>query len=254
MSSFEQVFNAGGPDPGRLTSAAQLTELGTMLARQRPILTISGHVFKLSSQGAAPMRAQAVLSKGISWWLPNHTFARPVPAGDSGLTIGSGNSAVRVIAKAGWSVRFGIVNPGTDGPTGTFYLASQPLSVQVSIKGKYAESWVLVANDASIVTTSTAANIVAAVLANSDAMQALSTVDFAGGTGADVVSAAPSIATEPVAIAASVSAPPTVVPGRFYTSFDGDMLMFANTQSGTYIADYMAAPALPLAENEYPGT
>lgn len=255
MPSLEKVFNAGGPDPSRLTAAMQLSAMGTMLARQRKILTLSSQAFyKMSSGGDPGMRAQAVLSKGSSWWLPGHAFALEVPAGDSGLTIGSGNGAVRVIAKAGWSVRFGLINPGTAGPTGSYYLASQSLSVQVSIKGRFAEIWCLVANDASIATTSTAAEVVAAILANEDAMKALAAVDFDGGTGASAVSAAPSVALEPVDVAATMSAPPTVIPGRFYTSFDGDMLLFANAQTGTYIADYLAAPELPLAENEYPGT
>lgn len=254
MSSLEKVFNSGGPDP-RLATAAQLAGMGTMLARQRKILTLASQAFyKMSSEGNPGMRAQAVLSKGTDWWLPGHAFTLEVPAGDAGLTIGSADAAVRVVAKAGWSVRFGMINPGTAGPTGTYYLASQDLSVQVSIKGRYAEIWALVANDASIATTSTAEEVRDAILANADAMKALATVDFDGGTGADEVAAAPSVALEPVAVAAAMATPPTVIPGRFYTSFDGDMLLFGNAQTGTYIADYVATPDLPLAENEYPGT
>lgn len=254
QTSIQDVFNAGGPDPSRFTSAAQLAGLGTMLAHQQRILTLSAQAFvRMSDSSYPPMRPQAVLSRGADWWFPAHTFTSVVPAGEDGLTVGSGNSAVRVIAKEGWNVRFGIINPGTNGPTGTYYLASQALSVKVSIAGQYAEIWVLAANDASIATTSIASAVRTAILANADAMRALSTVDYDGGDGTGVVAAAPSLATTPVAVAATVSLPPTVIPGRMYVSFDGDMLLFGKAETGTVIADYLAAPAIPLAENPYPG-
>lgn len=253
-NSIKGVFDAGGPDPGRITAAMQLSGMGAMLARQRHILTLSAqHFVDLATLGLPPMRAQAVLSHGPSWWLPAHAFTLEVPAGEDGLTVGAGNSAVRVIAKEGWSVRFGIVNPGTNGPTGTYYLASQALDVKVAIAGKFAEIWVLAANDASIATTSIASAVRAAILASESAMRALSTVDYDGGDGTGIVSAAASLATSPVAVAASMAAPPTVIPGRMYVSFDGSMLLFGNSDTGTVIADYVAGPAVPLAENPYPG-
>lgn len=258
MSSFEQVFNAGGPDPGRLTAAAQLTALGTMLARQQHVLGLDAqHFFKFSDFSAPLARPQLTLKQQLAfrWWLPIPAdFAYEVPAGEDGLTIGTGNAAVRVVAKSGWSVRFGIINPGTDGTTGTYYLASHALEVKVSIVGRYAEIWVLAANDASIATTSLASEVRDALTASTDAMRALSTVDFNGGDGTGVVVAATSRALSPVAIAATVSDSPGVVPGRFYLSFDGDMALLNNNFTGNMVADYMAAPALPLAENEYPGT
>ena len=226
QTSLKDVFTAGGPDPSRLTSGMQFAGMGDMLARQRHLLTLNvAHFIRLSDSGFPPMRAQAVISNGRDWWLPAYTFTLEVPAGDDGLTVGSGNGAVRVIAKEGWSVRFGIVNPGTDGPTGTYYLASQPLSVKVAIAGKFAEIWVLAANDASIATTSIASAVRAEILASEDAMRALSTVDYDGGDGTGIVTAAPSLATSSVVVAATVAAPPTVIPGRVYVSFDGDMLL-----------------------------
>lgn len=255
MPSLKQVYNAGGPDPSRMTAAMQLSAMGMMLEVQQRTLTLSAqHFYRMSSEGLPPMRGQATLSTDQFWWMPSHNFALAVPPGDSGLTWGAGNAAVRVVAKPGWSVRFGIINPGTNGPTGTYFLASQSLDVKVSIKGKFAEIWVLAANDASIATTSTAAAVLAAILASEDAMKALSTVDFAGGTGANVVAAASSKAQESVLLAATVTDPPVVVPGRFYVSFDGDMLLFGKSQTAGFVANYIAAPEQPLAENEYPGT
>lgn len=267
MTTLQQVLDAGGPDPARLATACQIVGMGTMLTPQRRSLTglTSAATFKLTDLvagmpgirvgGTAISTAGGVASaKG-----PMIAIGSPaVLLGSAGYTIGSGDGAVRLIPKAGFIVRwaqFSGAGTATTGPT--YYRASQSLAVFSTGEGTVVEIWVQLATNASGVATSTAAQVKAAILANANAMRALSSVDFNGGTGASAAGDqapkdAPFGLYAAQVTAAGASAPKTIAPGSFFVSHDGNLVAFPDALTGVDL-DYFATPRVPL-EEPYPSS
>lgn len=256
--TIEQILNEGGDDR-RFLSAAQMVGIGSMLAWKTQTLAANLAVFKCSEQNLEPMQPGAIAKCGsVSTFLATGkgTFAETVPTG--GLTFGVGNSAIRIFPKPGIILRYAQFNPGGPGSTAPTYVnASSALKVVASKSGNVVEVWVSLANSATAVVTSTPVLIQAALLADPVAMQGISSIDFAGGTG--LTAAVPSPNTQVASfrpslgalIAASATDPAELSPGTFVLSQDGNLcFLFYPYNEITF--DYRAAPKLPLAM-EYPG-
>lgn len=266
MPSLENVINAGGPDPEKLTAAFQQASIGKGLAVYQRTTGAFGSntpVFKLSTltvpipavrpgavakvtAGASSVSGMAFLAKG--------TMSEAVPA--AGLTVGTVNAAVRVIPKPGYIVRYAQFNPGGPADTGNYFNASSALGVFVTVSGNVVEIWVSLANGATAAITSTALLVKNALLASTEAMQYLQTVDLAGGTGASTAVQSTNAAlavfrpTIGASIAAGMSILPAASPGTFVTSLDGNLAWFVDGIVGATI-DYNGAPM--LLDNLYPG-
>lgn len=262
--TLAHVVSAGGPDPGKLTSALQIIDCGQVLQAQRvPLIGVNAAVFKLAA-GVAPLRVGAVakVSGGgvgvlSTTLISKGTFAEDAPS--TGLTIGAGNSSVRIVPKAGYTVRYAQFNPGGPADTGNYFLASQGLSVFVTVAGRYAEIWVSLANDATATVTSLSSAVQAALRGNAEVMSVLDAVDGDAGNGTGVAAPSPIstvAAYRPscsVVRAAGVGVLPAASPGTFVTSFDGRLLFFIDTVVNMAL-EYAAAPAVPMDVNFYPGS
>jgi hypothetical protein len=257
--TIEQILNEGGDDR-RFLSAAQMVGIGSMLAWKTQTLSDDHAVFKCSEQNLEPMQPGAIAKCGsVSTFLATGkgTFAETVPTG--GLTFGVGNSAIRIFPKPGIILRYAQFNPGGPGSTAPSYVnASSALKVVASKSGNVVEVWVSLANSATAVVTSTPVLIQAALLADPVAMQGISSIDFAGGTGltaavsspnAQLTSFRPSLGA---LIAASATDPAELSPGTFVLSQDGNLCFLFYSYNRGITFDYRAAPKLPLAM-EYPG-
>ena len=262
--TLAQVASAAGPDPEKLGAALQIIDFGQVLQAQRALLLgVSAGVFKLPDN-VPPLRAGAIAKIGSgaastqdSAFISKGSFAVTVPS--TGLTVGAGNAAVRVVPKPGYTVRYAQFNPGGPADTGNYFLASQPLKVFISIAGKFAEIWVSLANDATAALTSLSSAVQAALLADPAVMSVLDAVDGNGGDGSSAAVASPLAALDGfrpscgAKIAAGMAVFPAASPGTFVSSSDGRMLFFHDTVSSVML-EYAAAPAQPMDSNLYPGS
>lgn len=257
--SIEQILNEGGDDR-RFLSAAQMIAIGSMLSWKTQTLSgVNLAVFKCTEQALEPMQPGAIVKcSSIPTFLAigKGSFAEAVPS--TGITIGAGNAAIRIVPKAGMVLRYAQFNPGGPGSTAPSYVnASFALKVVASKSGNVVEVWASLANDATAVITSTPALIKAALLADPIAMQGIEVIDFAGGTGAtaavsstnaQLFSFRPSLGAS---IAASATEPAQLSPGTFVLSQDGNLCFVFYPYNGLTF-DYRAAPKLPML-SEYPG-
>lgn len=257
--TLQQVLDAGGPDLSAFASAAQIVGLGTMLSRQRRVLTglTSAAIFKLTAidasiPGVSP-GGVVIGNTGVNAYGPMIAIGAPsqvVPNGTTGLTVGSGDAAIRLFARDGWVVRylqFSGVGTATSGPT--YLRGAQSLAVFATANANVLEIWVQLATTSGAA-TSTPALIKAALLANADVLKGVTSIDYAGGTGASAASdqlpldAAVSNYAASV-IAAGASSVKTIAPGTCLVSHDGNLLSLPTADTGLTL-DYMPAPRAPL--------
>lgn len=264
--TLQQILNAGGSDPAMFSAAAQIVGLGDMLAPQRryyPVIA-PGATFKLSDidesapgvrvGGTAYTDILGIGSVGTAIGAPT----LDVPNGTTGLTLGSGNGAIRIIAKDGFTIRymqFSGAGVATSGPT--YYRASQTLKVLSSGSGKVIEIWTQLGTDASGVANSTALAVKNAILADANAMRGIATVDNYLGNGLSTADDpipidSPFSPRPQVTIAAGMASPQSAVLGAFLVSNDGNLLAFYDAPTGLQL-QYTACPRVPL-EEAYPGS
>lgn len=264
--TLQQILNAGGSDPAMFSAAAQIVGLGDMLAPQKryyPVIA-PGATFKLSDidasapgvrvGGVAFTTISGVGSLGVAVGSP----ALVVPSGTAGLVLGSGNAAVRIIAKDGFTIRymqFSGAGVATSGPT--YFRASQTLKVVSSGSGKVIEVWTQLGTDASGVANSTALAVKNAILADANAMRGIATVDNylgnGGGTADDSIPIdSPFSPRRQVTIAAGMTSPQSSALGAFLVSHDGNILAFYDAPTELQL-EYAACPRVPL-EEPYPGS
>ncbi len=257
--TLQQVLDAGGPDLSAFASAAQIVGLGTMLSRQRRVLTslTSAAIFKLTAidasiPGISP-GGMVIGVGGVNALGPMIAIGAPsqvVPNGTTGLTVGAGNAAIRLFARDGYTVRYLQFSGAGTATSGVTYLrGAQALAVFASLNGNVLEIWVQLATTSGVA-TSTPALIKAALLANADALKGITSVDFAGGTGASAATdqlpldAAGSNYAATV-VAAGASTAKTIAPGTCLVSHDGNLLSLPVAATGLTL-DYMPAPRVPL--------
>lgn len=269
--TLAQVLSAAGPDDGALRAVLQLINFGEMCRPQirtvKPLADAA--TFKLSDiDPAIPGVTAGSIANGGDLKVSG-TSGSAVCVGtpaqlvdsDTGLTIGSSNAAVRVIAKPGFIVRYAQFSGNALAATGTGSRPSQGLEVFVTGKGKYCEIWVQLATGSGAgAISSTSAQVQAALLASADAMRVLATVDGNGGTGAST--AIDSTLAEPCfnpsygpEIAAGMTTQAMWGPGQFVASYDGNLVSFVvpiSTAIGVQL-QYRAAPAMVLDE-DYPAS
>lgn len=264
--TLQQILNAGGSDPAMFSAAAQIVGLGDMLTPQHryyPVIA-PGATFKLSDidsaapgvrvGGTAYTDILGIGSVGAAIGAPT----LDVPNGTTGLTLGSGNGAIRIVAKDGYTIRymqFSGAGIATSGPT--YFRASQSLKVLSSGSGKVIEVWTQLATSAAGVANSLASAVKAAILADANAMRGIALVDFGAGNGSGVASDAISIDSPfsprpQLTIAAGMTSPQSAVLGAFLVSNDGNLLSFYDAPTGLQL-QYTACPRVPL-EEPYPGS
>lgn len=258
--TLQQVLDTGGPDLSAFASAAQIVGLGTMLSRQRRVITgiSSAATLKLSSidasiPGISP-GGMVVGVGGLNALGPMLAIGAPsqvIPNGSTGLTVGAGNAAIRLFARDGYTVRYlQFGGAGVSDSTPTYVRNNQTLAVFVSISGTTIEVWVQLATSSVGVATSTPVLIKAALLASADAMKGITSIDFAGGTGGsaalDQIALNAAYGIYPAAVvAAGGSNPKTIVPGSCIVSHDGNLISLPQPTTGLTL-DYMPAPRMPL--------
>lgn len=258
--TLQQVLDAGGPDLSAFASAFQIAGIGTALSRQRRVLTglTSAATFKLSAidasiPGIAP-GGLVVGVGGVNALGPMLAIGAPsqvIPNGTTGLTVGAGNAAIRLFARDGYTVRYlQFGGAGVSNSTPTYIRNSQSLAVFSSVAGNVVEIWVQLATSSVGVATSTPALIKAALLLNADVLKAISSIDFAGGTGAsaalDQIALNAAYGIYPAAVvAAGGGAPKSIAPGSCIVSHDGNLISLPEPATGLTL-DYMPAPRVPL--------
>lgn len=254
MKTYQQVLDSA-TELAQIGDVMRATGLGSMLCAKnfRATVPASAPIFRLRDLGLPALRAGSfakVFGSEIQFVLKNSfSFAVDVPS--TGLSIGAGNAEVRIAPKNGWRVRYCQFNPGGPAATGTFFNASYSLKVFTSVWGDIMEIWVALGNDASAAINSTAAQVVAAIKANSEAMQALATVDNGAGTGANTAVASPSttaLADRPSLsekILAGAGVDPQLSVGTLLTSMDGNLVFGL---LGLPVIDFqgMQMPKIPL--------
>ena len=264
--TLQQILNAGGSDPAMFSAAAQIVGLGDMLAPQRryyPVIA-PGATFKLSDidESAPGVRVggtgliSSVGGDSLCVAVGAPTFA--VPNGTAGLTLGTGNNALRIVAKDGYTIRymqFSGAGVATSGPT--YFRASQALKVVSSGSGKVIEIWTQLGTSAAGVANSTPIAVKAALLADANAMRGIVTVDFGAGNGSGVAFDGVPIGftfspTPQITIDAGMSTPQGSALGTFLVSQDGNLLSFYDAPT-LLLLNYMACPRTPL-EEAYPGS
>lgn len=115
--TLQQVLDTGGPDLSALASALQLAAIGTTFQRQRRTLSglSSAATFKLSSadQSILGIRPGGIIlptaggaGSLLGPLVAVNAPAQLVPNGTTGLTVGSGNAAIRIFAKDGYTIRY----------------------------------------------------------------------------------------------------------------------------------------------------
>ena len=264
--TLQQILNAGGSDPAMFSAAAQIVGLGDMLAPQhRYYPTIApGATFKLSDidSDAPGVRvggtALTTISGGDSLGIAVGAPSFVVPNGTTGLTLGSGNGALRIVAKDGYTIRymqFSGAGVATSGPT--YFRASQALKVVSSGSGKVIEIWTQLATDASGVSTSIPTAIKTAILADANAMRGIALIDFGAGNGGNpafdgLPIGSPFSPVPQVTIAAGMTSPQSASLGTFLVSHDGNILAFYDAPTELQL-EYAACPRTPL-EEAYPGS
>ena len=264
--TLQQILNAGGSDPAMFSAAAQIVGLGDMLAPQRryyPSIA-PGATFKLSDIDPA---APGVRVGGIAFTVVSGTQSLGVavgaptlvvPNGSTGLTLGSGNGAIRIVAKDGFTIRYmQFSGAGTATSTPTYFRASQALKVVSSGSGKVIEVWTQLGTNASAQANSLASAVKAAILADTNAMRGIALVDFGSGDGTGVASDAIPFGSAfspvpQVAIAPGMSSPQSAALGAFLVSQDGNILAFYTAPTVLQL-NYTACPRTPL-EDVYPGS
>ena len=267
MRTLQQILNAGGSDPAMFSAAAQIVGLGDMLAPQHryyPSISPAGATFKLSDidpsapgvrvGGTAFTTVSSIGSLEMAVGAPSFV----VPNGTAGLTIGSGNSAIRIVAKDGYTIRylqFSGAGVATSGPT--YYRASQALDVISTGSGKVIEVWTQLGTSAAGVANSLASAVKAAILADANAMRGIALVDFAGGNGSGVAGdfvaiGSPFSPAPQITIDAGMSTPQGAALGAFLVSLDGNLLSFYAPPTALML-QYTACPRVPL-EEPYPGS
>lgn len=258
--TLQQVLDAGGPDLSAFASAAQIVGLGTMLSRQRRVLTglTSAATFKLSAIDASiPGISPGGMVVGVGTVNalgPMIAIGAPsqlVPNGTTGLTVGSGNAAIRLFARDGYIVRYlQFSGAGTLTSVPAYLRNSQALAVFASLNGNVLEIWTQLATSSVGVATSTPALIKAALLANADVLKGITSIDYAGGTGAsaalDQIALDAAYGVYPATVtAAGASNAKSIAPGTCIVSHDGNLLSLPTVATGLTL-DYMPAPRVPL--------
>lgn len=266
--TLQQVLDTGGPDLSAFASAFQLAAIGTTFQRQRRSLTglSSSATFKLSSIDASipgirpggivlPTAGGASATSGP--FVAVNAPAQLVPNGTTGLTVGSGNAAIRIIAKDGFTIRYLQFGGATTLTTGPTYLrGAQSLAVYSSGSGYVIDVWTQLATTAGV-GTSTPALIKAAIMADANAMRGISSIDFAGGTGASAAFDQIPLTSLyglfiPFVQAAGASAPRIVIPGMCMVSNDGNLLALPDSATAMTL-DYYPTTRMPMDE-PYPGS
>lgn len=253
ISTLLEKLNAAGPEPSMLATSLVAIRLGDILNPQHVQKTAPvSAVWNLGQLGLPPariggfVRALAGDLAGVSpaVFQMSGTFATILPP--EGIVIGTGKSAVRVVPKAGYSVRYAQFNPGSKAPAGAFYLASQGLKVYVTGQGSVWEVWTQLGNDASIVLTSKSADVQKSVALATAQAGCFSIIDGNGDDGTGLAVESPDVSAATRSIYGAVPAP-----GSLTLSRDGNLLFLP--QAATKLdLQYSAAPAVSL-ENLYPG-
>jgi hypothetical protein len=264
--TLQQILNAGGSDPAMFSAAAQIAGLGDMLTPQhRYYPTIApGATFKLSDLdtsapgvrvgGTALTIVSGVNSLGVAVGAPSSV----VPNGTTGLSLGSGNGVIRIVAKDGFTIRYmQFSGAGTATSTPTYFRANQTLKVLSSGSGKVIEVWTQLGTNASAQANSLASAVKAAILADANAMRGIASIDFGAGDGtsaaADDIPLTSAFSPLPqVAIAPGMTSPQSAALGTFLVSQDGNLLAFYAPPVALRL-QYTACPRTPL-EEVYPGS
>lgn len=264
--TLQQILNAGGSDPAMFSAAAQIVGLGDMLAPQhRYYPSIApGATFKLSDLDPS---APGVRVGGVAFTIVSGVTSLEVavgaptlvvPNGTTGLTLGSGNGTIRIVAKDGYTIRYMQFSGGGEATsTPTYFRANQALKVLSSGSGKVIEVWTQLGTNASAQANSLASAVKAAILANANAMRGIALVDFGTGDGtaaaADAIPLTSAFSPVPqVAIASGMTTPQSAALGAFLVSQDGNLLAFY-TPPIELLLQYTACPRVPL-EEPYPGS
>lgn len=263
--TLETKINRAGPDTSMFAGALQMIRLGQMLEPRhyQPTFTLA-LVVDMRTLGLPPVsvggsvRAVGGALSSIAGTSPYFriagTFATLVPS--AGLTVGTSNAQVRLVPKAGYTIRYAQFNPATAGQTGTTYNLSQSLKVYVTGSGKVWEVWTAMANNSSGVITSTANLIIAALLADPTVASICQTIDFGTGTGVSTaVESADATAAHPTfgaSVAVGAGNPASASEGRIVSSVDGNLLLFP-VGASTIDIQYRPNPATSLL-NEWPGS
>lgn len=266
--TLQQVLDTGGPDLSAFASAFQLAAIGSTMQRQRRTLAglTSAATFKLSSADAAipgirpggivlPTAGGAGATSGP--YVAVNAPAQLVPNGTTGLTVGSGNAAIRIFAKDGYTIRylqFGGATTLTTGPT--YYRGAQSLAVFSSGNGYVIDVWTQLATTNGV-GTSTPALIKAAIMADANAMRGISSIDYAGGSGASAAFDQVPLTSLyglflPLVQAATGSLARIIIPGMCMVSNDGNLLALPDVATAMTL-DYYPTPRMPMDE-PYPGS